>query len=134
MKLLLMILLASGTSDAARQCFKGFKRIAGGIPGKAQIQGDIDTDEIGCVYLCNDHQDCCSYEHSPTKNLCNLHKDCKSKGKNKEDFKLCVKETLAGGTCNPGASTCANGLPCVNYVCTKRIPAGQHCTPGVERC
>ena len=76
---------------SARQCFGGFKRVAGGIPGNGQLKGNVDTDEIGCAYLCQNDQTCCSYEHSPTMNLCNLHKDCKSKGKNKDDYKLCVK-------------------------------------------
>ena len=30
-----------------------------------------------------------------------------------------ISETLAGGSCNPGASTCATGLSCINYICQK---------------
>ena len=52
----------------------------------------MDTDEEGCASLCSKHyKDCCSYEHSLSKNICNLNEECKPTEDKNEDFKFCVK-------------------------------------------
>ena len=73
-------------------CLEDFRMAHGGIAGNGQIEVGIDTDEIGCARLCTKgYEDCCSYEHSRSKNICNLSKDCKPVGDQNEDFKFCVK-------------------------------------------
>merc|ERR1719334_2650837 len=96
MRQLLLALTYLGYSLADEDCLDDFHLVPGSIPGDrsdGQIKGGVDTDEEGCAAFCNKvYEDCCSYEHSLSKNICNLNKECKPTEDQNEDFKFCVKD------------------------------------------
>jgi len=114
MRQLLLALISLGYSQAADEdCFDGFHLVPGTIRRDSldgQIKGGLDTDEEGCAKLCSKgYKDCCSYEHSTSKNICNLNKECKPTEDQNEDFKFCVKDR-AGKSRDEGSDDLDYGL------------------------
>ena len=53
---------------------------------------DISTSD-DCGKLCDDTQECCSYEWSPTSKICNLNRECEPNAPKYQDYGFCQKDS-----------------------------------------